>query len=176
MMYLSLLFACLILVVVWRIRWAWGRRQTRAASWDVLLSLAEKVDLEKLHKVAECYLRPSREQFKREPAEMWDLMGGLDGMNSLYRNAELMLKLAVFAEQWQHPEAALIAELIRRDGVRVKKLVTRMQLHLLMRRVPVSLAFDVQELAATYVLMRSRLVGLYETCHVARVPALSASL
>lgn len=174
-MYLILLFSCLLAVAGVQLRWAWKRRAKHSESWEDLLSRAERVDFENVRQVAECYLNPDKEQFKREPAEMWDLLGGLDGINRLHHNAELMLEVAMFAEQWKHPDAPLIAELIRRDGVRLKRLVTRMQLNLLVRRIHGSLAFDLQEAAATYFLMRNRLVGLYETCHVARVPALSAA-
>ncbi len=176
MTYLILLFACLLGVGVVQLRWVWKRRRRSASDWNDLLKRAEHVDLQKVQLVADCYLHPERNPFQREPGELWELLGGLEGINRLYRNAELMLELATFAEQWQHPEAALTAELVRRDGVRIKHLVTRMQFSLVMRKVHVSLAFDVQEAAATYFLMRGRLLGLYQVCHIARTPALAAAL
>ena len=155
---------------------AYRRHRLQAQSWDAVLDRAEHVDLEGIRTIAECYLHPDRHQLRIEPNEMWRLLGGLDGMNRLHRNANAILDLAVYAQRWDDAEGPVIAEMIRRDAVRVQSAVTRVQLTFVLGMGFVQAPFHVQEAAAAYFLMRSRLLGMYENCHVALVPRLAAAL
>ena len=152
------------------------RRRLLAQTWESVLARAEHVDLDGLRKVAACYLQPDRNQLRIETNEMWELLGGLEGMNRLYQNAGAMLDLAIYAERWDDAEGPVIAEMIRRDAARVQRAVTRVQLTFFLGMGFLKTPFYVQEAAATYYLMRCRLLGMYENCHVALLPRLEAAL
>ena len=163
-MYLISLSALLAAVGVVQLQWVWKRRRRTAASWEELLCRVEQVDLEGIEMIAECRLQSGCEPSAYQLNQMWNLLGGLDGLNRLYHNAELMLELAVFVEQWQHPQAALIAERIRTDGVKLRGLVASLQFRMLLGRTHRAFASELQEAAATYCFMRR---------HVSSVPAFS---
>ena len=174
-MYLLLLIALLVTVAGLQVRWAYRRRRLAAETWETVLCRAEEVDLEGIRAIAECYLRPDRNQLRIEPNEMWTLLGGLEGMARLRKNAAAMLELAVWAERWNDTEGPVVTEMIRRDAVRVRRSVMRVQLGFLFGVGFLRAPFHVQEAAATYYLMRSRLLGVYENCHAGLVPRLEAA-
>lgn len=169
---LSMLFAGLGVIT----RLALKRRRLLMRSWDSVLASVERVDVDGIRLIAECYLLPDKHQLRIEPNEMWHLLGGLEGINRLDRNAQAMLDLAVYAQRWNDTEGAVISEMIRRDAARVRSAVWRIQFTFLLGFGFVKAPFHVQEAAATYYLMRSRLLGLYENCHVALVPRLAEAL
>lgn len=152
------------------------RRLLLSQSWETVLTRVERVDLEGIRRVAECYLNPDRNQLRIETDEMWRLLGGLEGLNRLHRNADTMLELAVYAQRWNDTEGPVIAEMIRRDALRVRRSVTRFQITYLLGFGFIKAPFYLQEAAAAYFLMRSRLLGVYENGHVALMPRLQAVL
>ena len=94
------------------------RRLLLSQSWGSILGRAECVDVEGIQRVAECYLNPNRNQLRIETDEMWRLLGGLEGINRLQKNADAMLDLAIYAQRWNDTEGPVIAEMIRRDALR----------------------------------------------------------
>ena len=46
---------------------------------------------------------------------MWRLIGGLEGLEVLERNSEVLIDLAFYVQQW-YPEALPIAERLRLDA------------------------------------------------------------
>ena len=175
MIYGLVLLTILVTVVTLQLRWAYRRRRLMAGSWEDVLSRAEHVDLAGVQAIAECYLQPDRNQLRIEPNEMWQMLGGLEGLSRLQTNAAAMLDLAVYAERWNDTEGAVVSEMIRRDSVRLKRAVSRVQMTFILGMGFVRAPFHVQEAAATYYLMRSRLLGLYCNSHIALVPQLEAA-
>ena len=152
------------------------RRSLMAQSWESILARVECVDLQNIWRVAECYLNPDRNQLRIETDEMWRLLGGLDGINRLHKNANAMLDLAIYAQRWNDSEGPVIAEMIRRDAVRVRRSVTRFQLTYVLGLGFIKAPFYLQEAAAAYYLMRGRLMGVYHNGHVGLIPQLEAAL
>ncbi len=176
MMFLVLLVAMLVGVAGYQIRFAVKRRRLAARSWEEVLGRVEAVNMEGLRAIADCYLQPDKDQLRIEPDSMWEMVGGLEGIARLKSNAAVMLELAMFAERWNGDHGPVISEMMRRDAVRMKRAVTRVQLvflfHLGFLRAP----FYLQEASASYYLMRSRLMGLYQNSHAGLVPRLSAAI
>ncbi len=175
MMYGLLLLTLAVVVLSLQLRWAYRRRQLMTRPWEDVLGRAEPIDLAGVRAIAECYLQPDRNQLRIEPNEMWQLLGGLEGLNRLQANAAAMLDLAVYAERWNDAEGAVVSEMIRRDSVRLRRAVTQVQMTFVLGAGFVRAPFHVQEAAATYYLIRSRLLGLYQNSHVALVPQLEAA-
>lgn len=174
--FLSLLFLSFAAVAGVQVRWVYRRRRLMAESWDTVLGRAERIDLDGVRTVAECYLQPDRNQLRVETDVMWDLLGGLEGLGRLQKNAGAILDLAVYAQRWNDTEGAVVAAMIRRDAVRLQRAVTKAQIAALLGFGFVKAPLHIQEAAATYYLMRSRLIGLYENSHVALLPRLEAAV
>jgi hypothetical protein len=152
------------------------RRRLMSQNWESILARVEGVDLEGIRRVAECYLNPDGNQLRIETDEMWRLLGGLEGINRLHKNADAMLDLAIYAQRWNDTEGPVIAEMIRRDAIRVRRAVTRFQLTYVLGFGFIKAPLYLQEAAAAYVLMRRRLMGVYVNGHVGLIPRLQAAL
>ncbi len=155
---------------------AYKRRQLLSRSWASILAKLETVDLEGLREIAECYLRPGKDQLRIEPEDMWRTVGGLRGIERLRHNANIMLELAVYAERWDSVDGRIVSEMMRRDAARLKKAILTVELARLSSIGLVRAPFSLQEAISSYCLMRDRLVGLYQMAHVGLLPQLEAAL
>jgi hypothetical protein len=127
-----------------------------------LIGKMEPVDLEGLRRISEAFLQPDKSKPGIDPEEMWRIVGGLEGLRRLRTNAWAMLDLAVYVERWNDEQAAEVSEMMRREAVRLNRAVTHIMFrHLLrfgFRRSPL----HIDEVVASYCLIRSRLVDLYQ--------------
>ena len=149
------------------------RRRLRKMSWEELVARVQPVNLDGISTIAENFLHPCKEQLRIEPDEMWQMVGKLKGLQALRCNADAMLELAQFASRWNVTEGRIVSEMIRRDGVRLKRAVTQIEMALFWQLGVVFAPFQLQEAAAAYHLMRGRLLGLYQVAHVGLYPRLS---
>lgn len=151
-----------------------------ARGWDDLLRKLEHVDTAGLKAVAQDYLDPTENQTRLQPEELWKLLGGHEGLLRMRSNAGLMLALAAHAQQWNFEEATIVGERMRRDSLRLRKAVMRVEFGLLryylLRRFCVHAPFHLQEAAGAYYLMRQRLLALCLTSHAGRYTNLAAAL
>jgi hypothetical protein len=127
-----------------------------------LISKMEPVDLEGLLRISDAFQQLEKGKPGIEPDEMWRIVGGLEGLRRLRTNAWAMLDLAVYVECWNDEQAAEISEMMRRDAVRLNRAVTHIMFRHLsqfgFRRSPLHM----DEVVASYCLIRSRLVDLYQ--------------
>ena len=141
-------------------------------AWDDLVAQLQRVEFANLRVVATDYLDPKDSQIALEPKELWELVGGYDGLRKMQSNAELMLALAAHAQHWSFSEATIVAERMRLDSSRLSRALLRIELgflpHFLLRRFWPRIPIQVQEAAAAYYLMRQRLLSLYATSHNGR--------
>ena len=152
------------------------RRRMKRRTFGEVLNCLERVNFDALRLIADCYLQPDEQQLRIEPPIMWELVGGHDGLKRLRTNAELMLELAMIAAQWNKDEGPVIAEMLRRDALRIRKAVARIRRGMLWNGASVTAAFHLQEAVSSYCLMRGRLVGLYHNAHIGLLPQLEAAL
>ncbi len=176
MTFLICLLALFFSIVGYLTYFGHRRRSLSARSWEEMLATVQPIDLEGIRSIADCYLRPDGDQLRVEPDEMWRIVGGLEGIGRLKANARVMLELAVFAERWNWEQGPVIAEMIRRDALRLNKAVFRIELALIFRFGFVRSSFNLQEAASSYYLIRGRLLGLYRVTHIALLPHLEAAL
>ena len=176
MSYFLILLASFALVAVIQLRFVYRRRRLLNGSWQSILTRIEPLDVAGLKAVAECYLQPDKNQLRLEPTDMWRIVGGLEGVSRLRSNAEVMLDLAVYAERWNQGEGPVVSEMIRRDAVRLKQAVTRIQITFFLQIGLLRTPFHLQEAISSYCLIRSRLIGLYENAHVGLLPSLVATV
>jgi hypothetical protein len=155
-------------------------RKQAGKDWRELVAGLQRVDFEGVSEVALDYLTPRRGQIDLEPDRIWKLMGGYEGLRMMRENAEIMLALAAWAQQWNFEEATIVTERMRHDAALLRRSVRSVELgmipSMLFRRFRFTLPLHAQEASSAYYLMRQRLLSLYETSHECRYPVLAAVL
>jgi hypothetical protein len=167
---------CLSLVAAGTVYYSIAVQKVRAASWESLVAQIQQVDRKGIELVALDLLQPQENQVQLGFTEMWKLLGGLEGLERMRANASILIALAAYVQQWNQPEAIVVAERMRRDALQLKKAVFHVRLGLLLRRHPIGQPFYVHDAAAAYYLMTRRLLTLYQTNHVGLLPQLSEVL
>ncbi len=151
-------------------------RSLSRLSWEDLLASLKPVSADGINAIALDYLQPGKGQTRIETDQLWEMIGGLEGISRIRANADVLLALAGYAQRWNPQESLIVAERMRRDGLALRraalKLLVTLPLGLGKARGP----FNVQEAAGAYYLMRQRLLALYETSHAGRYPQLAAVL
>ncbi len=149
-------------------------------SWNELVANLQFVDFRGVSLVARDYLDPRKGQIDLEPEEIWTLLGGDEGLRTMLLNANRLIALAAFARQWNLEESVVVAERMRRDGLRLRRAVRRVQIgmwsQIFTGRHWVEVPFQLQEAASAYYLMRQRLLALYESSHIGLHPQLAKVL
>ena len=173
------LAACLVvtaIVVGYQIQFVNQDRALASVTWDDLVAQLQDLNTAGLKEISDCYLHPGKSQLRIEPGVMWDTVGGLAGVQKLNRNSQIMLNLAMYAERWNDTNGRVLSEIMRRDALRIRTSVQRIELAMLSQRGLVYLGLELQEAIASYCLMRARLLGMYEECHSGLFPRLVAAL
>ena len=106
---------------------------------------------------------------------MWRLIGGLEGLEVLERNSEVLIDLAFFVQQW-YPEALPIAERLRLDARQLKWHVARLKGAAQTGNLQVSFPFYAQRAVVSYYLMTRRLLSLYEAGNFSMLTDLQRAL
>jgi hypothetical protein len=155
-------------------------RKMALLDWSDLVAGLHRLNMVELSAVARDYLTPRRGQIDMEPKVIWESLGGYEGLKSMRENAEIMLALAAYAQQWNFEEAVIVTERMRLDAASLRRAVRRVEIGMipanLLRHFRLTLPLHAQEASSAYYLMRQRLLALYETSHVSRYPALAAAL
>jgi len=149
-------------------------------SWVDLVSALKPIEFDHIRSVARDYLDPRGGQISLEPPELWLMLGGKEGLRRMRENAKLMLALAALAQQWNFDEGVIVTERIRRDALRLRKSVRRVEMaltfHSVMRHSATLIPFHLHEAASAYYLIRQRLLALYQTSHAGLYPRLAEVL
>jgi hypothetical protein len=156
-----------------------ARRATNM-TWEELVAKIQAVESDAVATVALDHLAPTKNQLQFEPEELWKLVGGLDGLQRMKENATVLIALAVFAERWNFNEGVIVAQRMRRDGLALRRAVRAIEWGIY-RQVwlnwnTTTQPFRLQEAAASYYLMKQRLLALYETSHAGLYPRLAQAL
>lgn len=170
------LAAVLIAIAFVQVRFYSRQRRLQRMSWEEMLARLQPVNRHGIAEIAENFLNPSKNQLCMDPTEMWERVGKLKGIEALSANADAILDLAAFASRWNQVEGRIVAEMIRRDGVRLKRAVAKIELSMIFGVYRVFAPFQLQEAAAAYHLMKGRLLGLYLVAHVGLYPQLTEVL
>jgi hypothetical protein len=99
---------------------------------------------------------------RMEPSEIWELLGGLEGLTALERNSDLLIDLAFYLQQW-YPEAVVIAERLRMDARQLKWHIARLNGAAANGNLQVSFPFYAQRAAVCYYLIIRRIFLLGES-------------
>lgn len=154
-----------------------SNRNLNGCEWEELLAKIEPISRQSVAAVAHDQLDPRANQITLEPPEMWDAVGGMEGLLRMRKNAELLLALAAYAGGWNHDEGLIVGERMRRDAVQLRRAVFHIRRDLLLHSVfhmqAKYLPFDLHDAVSAYYLLTQRLLALYETSHAGRYPRLA---
>lgn len=154
------------------------RKAQRVANvdWESLVAAIQPVPFERLEKVALDHLDPRNLQLELDPGEMWEYVGGLEGLRRMRHNADLILQLAAHVRLWNFDESIVVAERIRYDALTLKRALFRIETRLWVARFNVRVPFYVHQAASSYYLMTRRVLTLYQANHYLLYPRLAETL
>jgi hypothetical protein len=151
-------------------------RRLAQCTWQELVAQLHPIESKGLMTVALNHLVPQKDSLELEPAEMWSLMGGLEGVQRMRENGRILIALASYVERWNFDEGIIIAERMRHDGLQLRRAVTRIMLATFFGKQQMRIPFYLHEVASSYYLMRQRLLVLYETNHAGLYSQLAEAL
>ncbi len=171
-----LFFVAALILLTLSMRLHSSNYQLRSASWEELVSQIQPIPAADLERLAMDNLRPQPDQLQLEPNEMWNLVGGIDGMIRMRENSKVLIALAAHVQQWNYTQAVVVAERMRRDAVQIRRALLKAELELLLSRKWIRMPFYIHDLASSYYLMTQRLIALYQISHVGLLPRLREAL
>jgi hypothetical protein len=151
-------------------------QRLRSTTWEDLVAQIEPMHARGIELVALDNLQPKANQLQLEPEHLWGLVGGMEGLRRMRKNADLMIALAAYVQRWNFEEGVIVAERMRHDAVQLKRAVFRVRFDMMIRRSQLRAPFYIHQAAASYYLMTKRLLALYETSHSGLLPRLAEAM
>jgi len=180
----AFLIAVAILVTALLVIAAYSFRRVRRSSqrdWESLLKRLTSVDRGSIAEVALDIIDESGQQRRDEgsaaldPAEIWKLVGGLEGLEVLEANCSVLIDLAFYVQQWC-PEALVVAEQLRLSAREIEWHVGRLRGARKTGKLESAFPMYAQRAVATYYLMTRRVLALYEQGNLAMLADLEKAL
>jgi hypothetical protein len=156
-------------------------RRRLQGSWQVLFAKLDWVDRDAVAKIALSFADQSDRgenvpaSGDLEPSQLWRLIGGLDGLEVMERNSEVLIDLAFYLHRF-YPEALAIAERLRLDARELKWHVGRLKGAAETGNLQISFPFYGQRAVVSYYHMTRRLLSLYEAAHFSTLADLQRAL
>lgn len=175
---IAIFFSVLIVIAGY---YLWRNRRSSTAHFEDLFAQLKWIDRNHIAQVALDLVDPSgrskvdEEAATLEPSQLWNLIGGLDGLEIMERNSEVLIALAFYVQQW-YPEAVPVAERLRLDARELKFHVGRLRGAAQQGNLQISFPFYAQRAVTTYYRMTRRVLELYEAANVPMVAELQRAL
>ena len=169
-----------ILIAIARRNYYRGRRSPEE-SWGILMRRLISVDRASVAKIAlDLIEEPGQSArddsgFKFEPSEIFQLIGGLKGLEVLEKNSQVLIDMASYLQR-SYPEALIIAEKLRQSAREIESHVGRLRGAAQNGNLKVSFPFYGQRVIATYYLMTRQLLNLFEQGNVPMLADLQKAL
>jgi hypothetical protein len=142
-------------------------RKTSRASWPSLLAQLETVNRSGIERIAQDLINDSAEiraeNYARRlrPEDIWRLVGGMEGLESLERNSRVLIQMASYVHEW-HPDADAAAEDLRLKARELAYHVSKLRAAEHAGKLDHWFANYAQHAVTTYYFMTRRVVALYE--------------
>jgi hypothetical protein len=143
-----------------------SRVRSYQKSWDELLAQLVRVDRGRIETVALDAIEPSgnrrRDEQAREltPEQIWNLLGGVGGVEVLEKNSRVLVEIAMHLRKW-YPDAADAAEMLRRQAMELGRNVENLRMADAKGHLEFHFASYAQNATIGYYLMTQRLLELY---------------
>ena len=141
--------------------------RTSKNTWENLLGRLVVVDRAKIALIASDLIEvagpagESQAGTELEPSQIWDLLGGLHGLEDLAANCEVLIDLACYVQQW-YPEALVVAEQLRLNAREIQWHLGRLQGAAEVGKLESAFPNYAQRAVATYYGMTQHVLALYE--------------
>jgi Flp pilus assembly protein TadB len=174
----AVFIAALIAIAAYYYRRA--QRSTQR-NWEQLLKRLSAVDRSSIAEVALDIIDESGQQrmdensANLEPAQLWKLVGGLEGLEVLEANCAVLVDLAFYVQQW-YPEALVVAEQLRLSTREIEWHVGRLKSAQQTGKLESAFPMYAQPAVAKYYLMTRRVLALYEEGNLAMLADLRKAL
>ena len=149
-------------------------------SWKGLVAKLQKVDNQAVEAVAQDFLTPHEGILVMEPEQIWNAVGGYDGIQKMCANADIMIALAAWIREINFDASVIVAERMRRDAVHLRRAARRLAVgqfrQIVSGKMSAAAIFEIQQAAASYYLMRERLFALYKVSLSGLYPRLAEVL
>lgn len=157
-----------------------ARRSSRA-TWEDLLKRLTSVDRDKIALIALDVIaesgepRQEEDSFALDPAAIWTLLGGLEGLEVLERNCHVLVELAYYVQK-RYPGALVVAEQLRLNAREIEWHVDRLKKAAQTGNLRSSFADYAQRAVVTYYLMTRHVLELYEQASLPELADLQRTL
>jgi hypothetical protein len=181
-LYFAVLVVVFLLVPLATMLWFHLRaRRSAEATWEGLLSQLTWVDRDAIATIALDVVgesgepRPRGESFLMEPAAIWKLLGGLEGLEILEHNCHVLVELASYVQKW-YPEALVVAEQLRLNAREIEWHVSRLKGAAQTGKLESAFADYAQRAVVTYYMMTRHLLALYDHASFPRIAELQQAI
>jgi hypothetical protein len=137
--------------------------------WDELLERIIPIDHRSLGRVAG---DPDAESDLEEesveamdPDEIWQILGGMRGINVMEKNCTVLVDLVFYVQQW-YPEALLIAEQLRLNAREMEWHIGRIRAAAKSGHAPAAAAEYLRQAVTLYYQMTCEVLALYEQANL----------
>ena len=159
---------------------AFQARKQASATWSSLLARLKSVHREDIARVAFDFTGEDShgtaiETSELSPEAIWNLVGGMEGLDALEANCDVLIDLACYVQRW-YPEAVVTAEELRLSAREIKWHIERLRGAAVTGHLRSAFPEYAQRAVATYYRMTETVLALYEQAHVPGLPELKAAL
>jgi hypothetical protein len=110
-----------------------------------------------------------------DEAQIWSMIGGIKGLESLERNCAVLVELVFYVQQW-HPEALAIAEQLRLNAREIEWHIGMLKSAAKVGRAEKAFSQHAEEVAVIYYVMTRRVLALYEEWNLPELIELQGAL
>jgi hypothetical protein len=157
------------------------RRQYPYGKWEDLLSRLTSVDKANIALIARDLIdesgrrRIDEDDLDLEPTQIWQLIGGMNGLLALEHNCGVLVDLVFYVQQW-YPEALAIAEQLRRNTREIELHISRLKTAEKNGRLDSAFGDYAQRAVAIYYGMTRRVLDIYEQLNIPGLSELQQAL
>lgn len=173
-------FVFLAVLAVIFVRYARRARRVADADWEGLLGRIESVDRDTIAAIANDVLtqRPDDSldsEFALDGDTIFEMLRGLDGLQVLERNCQVLIDLAAYLQRW-YPEALVVAEQLRLNARELEWHIGRLKGAAETGNLQSSFGDYAQRAVVVYYLMTREVLDLYSRTRATHVDVLQAAL
>ncbi len=139
----------------------WRARRSSRNAWMILMQRLKPIDRDKFTAVALDLLEERNSEQQLDPEVIFDMIGGMNGMDVLEENCDVLIDLATYVQRW-YPEALQLGEELRLNAREIKWHIGRLRAASRSGHLRDQFPTYAQRAVATYYLMTRSLLVLYE--------------
>lgn len=152
-----------------------------SATWEELVAQLSPLGRVGIKEVASDFLVPDSRRVDPSndlalgPEDIWDLIGGVEGIELMERNARVLIALAYYMQRW-NSEAMTVSEQLRLDAIEISRQLRLLKALLKKGRCEPRGPVHMQRATAAYYLMTRRLLALCQASQSGLLPSLQQTL